>query len=516
VKKVKPSKNAERKAKRQGNDPYHTPLTSIKKQGSTLVPPMAEMPVQVTTWDRDVLPEQIWIASLESLVTREHDIFRPYYALMDVLNQFVGTDDDPILGRISDFGQLKGRADEIRAKHGALLDQLFVKPIGRALAFYPECPASWIYEKSPIITSTPLDPEVELPKLRSLVVRLLDRTGSLAMATRMPMFGQIVKMGRIHFPHGYQLTEILPRYPDNCTEDERKRAESEVRASMGAIMKMRKNADDTSWAKHFWRKNYDLTRCRRVLIPVSGAKPASSEEVEQLELRAQKNVSVARAYVDTLVDQVRFDLYEPERDEILAGLFSRVVRLYVLLMQDPTLWARDTAGIILRCIAESAITFCYLAKCGTPEEFVAFRKYGEGQKKLLMLQLQDNHPDETTLEGRTAADISSELGGFTAELLQIELGNWAKKDTRKLAQEAGLEVLYRLVFTPTSADVHGTWASLKHSNLAVCREPLHRFHQLPSFSAPPLYVQTLVVAQSLLTTCHEAAVSKLAYPATLS
>ncbi|HDH43930.1 MAG TPA: hypothetical protein ENG66_00780 [Thermococcus sp.] len=69
-----------------------------------------------------------------------------------------------------------------------------------------------------------------------------------------------------------------------------------------------------------------------------------------------------------------------------------------------------------------------------------------------------------------------------------------------------------MVFSPTSADVHGTWLSLKNSNLAYCAEPLHRFHRLPSYAEPPLYVHVMLVAQALLRECITIGVKELNYP----
>lgn len=54
----------------------------------------------------------------------------------------------------------------------------------------------------------------------------------------------------------------------------------------------------------------------------------------------------------------RVDLYDPSRDEIRVGLFSRCVSPFVLLAGDDNLWARDPAGIMRRYLADSAITFC--------------------------------------------------------------------------------------------------------------------------------------------------------------
>jgi hypothetical protein len=134
---------------------------------------------------------------------------------------------------------------------------------------------------------------------------------------------------------------------------------------------------------------------------------------------------------------------------------------------------------ILSPLAETAITFSYLAKLGTPEEFNKFIEYGEGQQKLLMLHLQDNYPDHRSLDGLSSEQLADEIE-LWPEMVEIELGSWSGKDARKLAQEAGLEDLYRLVFTPASSDLHGSWISLKSSNLVRCAEPLHRGHRLPT------------------------------------
>ena len=108
---------------------------------------------------------------------------------------------------------------------------------------------------------------------------------------------------------------------------------------------------------------------------------------------------------------------------------------------------------------------------------------------------------------------------FAVKLLELSLvaaQKGAEADDQVLLRLGmDLEEFYRLVFSPTSADVHGTWASLKDSNLAVCSEPLHRFHRLPTYAEPPLYVDALQAVQSLLLRVHEMGVSVLNYPADL-
>ena len=501
-----------RKKKRQ-KSPGHTPLARHKKTGTRLDPRLADLPIAPIRWDRDLLPEHLWIASLRSVVPVK-DIYKPYYKFMDAVDEF-WPKDFPALGLMSDFSHLRAAKEEFIAKNDQLVRDLFLEPVGRILAFFPESPSSWLVTDGFLEEGGSLDPAKELGHLRALLVDLFDGRGELATAARLAVFGRLVNSGKVHFFRGLPVAELLPKYPDRCSAEERSMVESFVRASLGAgLLGQERLKED--WPKYFWTHNYDLAPCKPRTLNVGGGDPVTCEEVTWLETIIANNATKARTYLDQLAMRLRYDLYRPEDGEILHGLFARSVRLYLLVFENPSLWARDVAGIFIRSLVETAITLCYLAEKGTNEEFRKFREYGEAQKKLLMLHLQDSHPGSTSLEGRAASDLSDELGGFSAELIPIELGHWSKKDIRKLAKATGLEEYYRLVFSPTSADVHGTWASLKDSNLSVCAEPLHRFHRMPSYAEPPLYVNTLETAQSILLHAHAIAVRELNYPKDLN
>jgi hypothetical protein len=308
------------------------------------------------------------------------------------------------------------------------------------------------------------------------------------------------------------LLSLLEKYPIGCTEDEKARVESFTRSTVSAFYLHEQRYKNHDWPKYFWRHNLDLAVCKPMSMEMMVTKPLTAENGEYLRRTLQTNAARARGYLEKLQVQVRYDLYGPERGEILFGLFARLARFYVLLTEDPNLWARDMAGIVLRCLADTAITFGYLVKHGTDEDFEQFRKHAEGQEKLLLLHLQDSYPGERTPDGRGFQEMAEELGWFAPEFLDIELGHWSKKDTRKLAQAAGMEKLYRLLYTPTSADVHGSWVSLKNSNLCLCAEPLHRFHRLPTYLEPPLLVETMVTAQQLFLECIEIGITHLHYP----
>ena len=432
---------------------------------------------------------------------------------MDALDCHWYDDRNVAFGFLSDFGVLNDTARlAFLTKNTGLVREVFEKTIGRPLAFYPECPAGWLTSQDFLDQGGSLDPEFELNKLRSLVEQLLNGKDEFAARVRAVPMGRQLKHGKLRFAEGLEVTKLIPKYPKDCTADERNHVEAVARTSMNAILDSRPGYLSGEWPRHFWRYNYDLATCKPRKMAITSSRVATEAEGRAIAEILEANSKKVRNYITTLINRLRVDLYDPTRDEVLFGLFSRVTRLCELMTSEPSLWARDLAGIVLRCLADTGITFCYLASKGTKEDFERFIKYGEGQAKLLMLHLQDNYPEQSSLEGMSVEDLSDELGTFALELLDIDLGHWNKKDARKLAQEVGLERVYRLVFSPTSADIHGTWMSLKNSNLTHCVEPLHRFHRLPSLAEPPLFVGTVEAARELYERCVKIGVDSLGYP----
>jgi uncharacterized protein DUF5677 len=379
------------------------------------------------------------------------------------------------------------------------------------MSLYPDGPASWLVNPELIKAEGSIDPFVELSQLRRLVLQLAAGKDTFAGRIRAIPLNRLLKHKKIFFAKSLPVVKLLPRYPAGLTEDERYHVEASARSILGMTIQQRKGSDLVAWPKYFWRHNYDLLPCKPQEQELIGCEPVSAIDGEKIADLLRHNAAAVREYLDLLRNRLRPDLYDPRHDEVLFGLFARVTRLYVVMAEDPFLWARDLSGIVLRPLADTAITFAYLAKAGTSEDFNRFIEYGEGQQKLLMLHLQDNYANGKSLEGLSSDEIAGEFD-LWPELLDIELGSWSKKDTRKLAQRAGFEDLYRLVFAPASNDLHGSWLSLKFSNLVRCAEPLHRWHRLPTYAEPPFFVNTAIAALELYERCRRIAISLLKYP----
>ncbi len=489
----------------------HTSLAKHRKRGTKLETALSDLPVEILEWDRDLLPEFLWLASLAEAFGIDQ-FHMPYNAFMDALDGVCGGD-RILLGLMTDFGQVPEAARiDFLEHHQDLVEELFHVPFGRIQALYPEGPASWLARPELIRRGGRLEPETELNRLRMLVRRLLPGKDEFTARVRVLPFTRLMKHGKVAFPPDLEIVDAMPRYPHACTDEESSLIEAMARIHVNMEFQLRDDLSEYEWSKYFWRHNHDMAVCCPKRVPIRASEGVSVDTGNCIKEVLLYNGKAAREYLAELQQKMNLDVYDPTRDEVLAGLFSRVTRLFTLMTENPLLWARDTAGIMLRCLTETAITFVYLAQQGTSEEFQAFVAYGEGQQKLLMLHLQDSYPKDRSLEGSDTETISDLSGGFSAELTDIELGHWCKKNTRRLAGDAGMERLYRLVFSPTSDDLHGGWLSLKNSNLVRCSEVLHRFHRLPAYVEPPLYVYTAEAAREVYEHCVEVGVANLGYP----
>jgi hypothetical protein len=489
----------------------NTPLAKHQKIGTKLISPMGALNMTPVDWTRDLLPEHLWIGAL-AIAFGIDSFHNQYRKVVDALDEFV-LGNEVNLGLVSDFGRVPAeRRQEFVSRHGELIRELVSGVIGGWLHLYPDSPATWLLSAD---VSASHNPTEELAILRRLVVKLLPGKDAFAGRVRAIPLDRMFHHDRLKIPRGISVEKLLPKYPPYCTADERYQVESFARNTLNMTIGLRDDLRDRAWPKYFWRHNYDLAVCAPGRLEIDAGDDVAQDMADEIIRILDTNAKRARDYLDGLATRLKIDLYDPLPDEILFGLFGRLTRLYLLFVSTPQLWARDTSGIILRCLAETAITFSYLAKNGSRDEFEKFKNHGEGQEKLLMLHLQDNHPTAKSLEGLTSDQIAEQMGDFSAEVLDIELGHWSKKDTRKLAQEAGVEDLYRLVFNPTSGDVHGTWVSLKKSNLLTCAEMLHRFHRLPSFVEPPFFVQMVEAARELYERCVKVAILTKQYPSRL-
>ena len=429
--------------------------------------------------------------------------------LLDKLQEAAGP--EPVFhGYVSEFALFpEEKRAAFMTANADLVKEAFFDPAGSFLVAYPDFPAAWLC--APYIDpQTTLAIEEIAEALTKSVTRLAPGKNAYVGHLRILPFSRKVRARKFSFAAGSPHLDLMARYPAKCSDEERRRVQQFAAVTMNATMS--DQYASFPWAALFWGHNHQIVACKPLGFTISAGAFLDEAETDRLLEVSGRNAEKAFNYLKTLGDTYKCDLFSPERDEILLGLFSRLTRLFFKMCTDPSLWAQDMAGILLRCLAETGIVFAYLSGQGTPEEFASFRSYGEGKQKLLMLHLQDTYSGSQSLQGKSPAEIARSVSdGASPEFVNIELDNWTKKSARDLALAAGFEKYYRLVYDPSSADVHGTWMSLDQSNLTRCSQPLHRFHRLPGLFEPPAYSGFVRVAHDLYAACLKIGLETLGF-----
>ena len=230
--------------------------------------------------------------------------------------------------------------------------------------------------------------------------------------------------------------------------------------------------------------------------PVSESQPTASNGDQNEELWSALENFVA--HIEDLLIK-RWDawaLNHEERDlhQVVGALLSRQVTLTTEMARNPGSWTAHIAPLILRPMVESLITLGWIFADVTerPRRFIL---YGLGQDKLLLehqksiLVEQGKDPKED----QTIEEREGWLNGQRyIDLIEVNVGEWAGANLRKMAQETGYLDLHRIDYARWSGATHNMWQHVVRFNLQSCQNPLHGFHRLPhlpQLNLDPAYLQ---------------------------
>lgn len=460
----------------------------------------SKLPVEPVSWERDFLPEHLWVAAL-------CDYHGPkeapnlFHKFMDAYDEALPSDvPRTAVGLICDFELIEtSKRDEFLKKNRRLVEEAFITPFASIISYYPSAPCSWLLADF----ATQLDFDTDLQELIGQVMALFEAKDAFCNMVRMLPVARRAKAGKLHLP-SQEIVDYFVKYPGG-TEHERYMAESISRSHMQLFFRQ---YISNKWSKEFWQQNQKLAVCTPLVKDEEF--DADPKEFEGWQIQLVNTIS---DYIQNLSQNFPYDIYSPERDEVILGLFTRIARILVFMSTDLDLMTQDMGGIALRCLTDTAITLNYLIICGTQEEFQSFIDYGKGRQKLQMMHLQDNYEGTKSLKNESVEDLANAVGGgLLTELAEVNLANWTKKGARELAQVVGLEKWYRLIYDPTSAEVHGMWHSIQDTNMTLCLQPLHRGHKIPFLHAPVANLNYLVAAQDIFEKTLEKCISAAKFP----
>ena len=167
--------------------------------------------------------------------------------------------------------------------------------------------------------------------------------------------------------------------------------------------------------------------------------------------------------------------------EVSFGFTLYSLSIAVEISQTPfSCWA--TGRILLRTIVESLITLSFLKKQNDRNLWIAYKIYGSGRSALAFLKYIDQKEAPNFVDVSKLEELANDEAWF--ETFDIDLGSWAKKSVRSMAEKAEVMDIYNQYYDVTSGFTHAQWTSVQDAVFANCLNPLHKFHKIPTMFEP--------------------------------
>jgi hypothetical protein len=172
------------------------------------------------------------------------------------------------------------------------------------------------------------------------------------------------------------------------------------------------------------------------------------------------------------------DFRMPEVFSVLTALLARQATLAIEFVSAPQLWNSHSAPLFLRAMADVHITLSWILL--DPEARVRqYIDHGLGQA-VLELEHRKNRLEsvDEDSKGSLKQIIRADEAWINVQrwhfLVDVNVGAWSGRNTRQMAEDAGILDFYNYVYTPFSQCAHSTWYHVGRFNSEPSESPLTR------------------------------------------
>ena len=195
------------------------------------------------------------------------------------------------------------------------------------------------------------------------------------------------------------------------------------------------------------------------------------------------------------------DFQMPEVFNVITALLARQATLAIELASAPQLWNQHSAPLFLRAMTDVHITLSWIL-LDPKARARQYIDHGLGQavlelehRKKALESAADSKEDMKRIIRAYEAWIDAQKWNF---LVEVNVGAWSGKNTREMAEEAGILDFYNYVYTPFSQCAHSTWYHVGRYNSSPSESPLTRQLWMPRIVESPSDVWNLSLAAKYL------------------
>ena len=230
-------------------------LEGHKRIGKRLVPPMMQLPMTINTgYVNDMLPEIIWIGLIKERAgyARGARILETVALAVDAVKVHGQEGNYALMSSFQKLTHEQKTSIVDSVRQGGFLDMVRIS-IAPLIVLYDECPLSFFGQPE-----NPSSREELVTVIKQCVGKTIDKYGTPGVVLHGSLLLTRLVTKTIGFPKGMDLPDFNSVI-NSPKSDEANRAAGFMRASALAEFGMLKVAN--SWAKHFWDRNFQLSKC---------------------------------------------------------------------------------------------------------------------------------------------------------------------------------------------------------------------------------------------------------------
>ena len=409
------------------------------------------------------MPEMLWACLVRAVLPRD-DALEAFRGVALIAREFI---DSPAV-----LSEIIPTHSNLAARHPELIPRIIQivgkYPLGYA-ALRPLIALESLPGRDRWIDALGMEPDPqELNALADAIPEYLDHQSEESTDVRwlLVLYGGLSHKVQYHESMSDRVDSIrlFPNHGDM------RKVRPSIRASEPMVWMQPGDGDPVfPWSQQFWQECHSRTPCfivepEAVKVPEPKAADIGPRVVQALNDVSDHWINTATS---TAVDAVH------------EGTFTFVLYALTCLLEMVGVNRLGIAGrLLLRTLAECRITLAYLQHKNDPDLWGKFRKYGVGQAKLALLKIEEASKPPHSISMETLRRLANE--DVWQEYSDIDLGNWAGVDLRKMAEDSGTKDVYDAHYGWNSGFAHGQWAAMRDGTLTTCLNPLHRLHRVPA------------------------------------